>query len=99
MRPPRHRSALVTLVAMSAAVSLVAGCSTDAADTTVAVTGTNDGCQIENDVLDAGTIAFDFTNEAKKVNELAHANFKRLKLKNHGAKGGPGFGSRFRRRR
>lgn len=36
---------------------------------------------------------------AKKVNELAHANFKRLKLKNHGAKGGPGLGSRFRRRR
>lgn len=36
---------------------------------------------------------------AKKVNELAHANFKRLKLRNHGAKGGPGFNSRFRRRR
>ncbi|CAJ2508880.1 Uu.00g139060.m01.CDS01 [Anthostomella pinea] len=36
---------------------------------------------------------------AKKVNELAHANFKRLKLRNNGAKGGPGFGSKFRRRR
>ncbi|KAH8668939.1 DNA replication/checkpoint protein [Xylariales sp. PMI_506] len=36
---------------------------------------------------------------ARKVNELAHANFKRLKLRNNGAKGGPGFGSRFRRRR
>ncbi|KAI0023994.1 DNA replication/checkpoint protein [Xylariomycetidae sp. FL0641] len=36
---------------------------------------------------------------AKKVNELAHANFKRLKLRNSGSKGGPGFGSRFRRRR
>ncbi|KAI0206638.1 DNA replication/checkpoint protein [Astrocystis sublimbata] len=36
---------------------------------------------------------------ARKVNELAHANFKRLKLKNHGSKGGPGFGSRFRRRK
>ncbi|KAI0475073.1 DNA replication/checkpoint protein [Xylariaceae sp. FL0804] len=36
---------------------------------------------------------------ARKVNELAHANFKRLKLKNNGAKGGPGLGSRFRRRR
>lgn len=34
----------------------------------------------------------------RKVNELAHANFKRLKLKNHGAKG-PAAGSRFRRRR
>ncbi|KAK8050185.1 DNA replication regulator SLD2 [Apiospora phragmitis] len=36
---------------------------------------------------------------ARKVNELAHANFKRLKLRNNGAKGGPAFGSRFRRRR
>ncbi|KAI1771535.1 DNA replication/checkpoint protein [Hypoxylon cercidicola] len=35
---------------------------------------------------------------ARKVNELAHANFKRLKLKNSGAKG-PGAGNRFRRRR
>lgn len=36
---------------------------------------------------------------ARKVNELAHANFKRLKLRNNGAKGGPGHNSRFRRRR
>ena len=36
---------------------------------------------------------------ARKVNELAHANFKRLKLRNTGSKGGPGFGSRFRRRK
>lgn len=36
---------------------------------------------------------------ARKVNELAHANFKRLKLRNSGAKGGHGFNSRFRRRR
>ncbi|KAI0441319.1 DNA replication/checkpoint protein [Xylaria telfairii] len=36
---------------------------------------------------------------ARKVNELAHANFKRLKLRNTGTKGGPGFGSRFRRRK
>ncbi|CAK7563106.1 MAG: hypothetical protein SEPTF4163_000963 [Sporothrix epigloea] len=35
----------------------------------------------------------------RKVNELAHANFKRLKLRNSGSKGGPGFNSRFRRRR
>ncbi|UNI17827.1 hypothetical protein JDV02_004144 [Purpureocillium takamizusanense] len=35
----------------------------------------------------------------RKVNELAHANFQRLKLRNSGAKGGPGFNSRFRRRR
>ncbi|KAK6699843.1 DNA replication regulator sld2 [Fusarium graminearum] len=36
---------------------------------------------------------------ARKVNELAHANFQRLKLRNHGAKGGPGINSRFRRRK
>ena len=36
---------------------------------------------------------------ARKVNELAHTNFRRLKLKNNGAKGGPGFNSKFRRRR
>jgi hypothetical protein len=36
---------------------------------------------------------------ARKVNELAHANFKRLKLRTSGAKGGQGFNSRFRRRR
>lgn len=35
----------------------------------------------------------------RKVNEHAHANFKRLKLRNSGAKGGPGYNSRFKRRR
>lgn len=35
----------------------------------------------------------------RKVNELAHANFRRLKLRNHGAKGGPGHNSKFRRKR
>ncbi|KAI6080990.1 DNA replication/checkpoint protein [Hypoxylon rubiginosum] len=36
---------------------------------------------------------------ARKVNELAHANFKRLKLRNSGAKGSGGGNPRFRRRR
>ncbi|GAB1317524.1 hypothetical protein MFIFM68171_07734 [Madurella fahalii] len=35
----------------------------------------------------------------RKVKATAHANFKRLKLKNSGAKGGPGHNSRWRRRR
>ncbi|KAJ4293016.1 hypothetical protein N0V88_005680 [Collariella sp. IMI 366227] len=35
----------------------------------------------------------------RKVKATAHANFKRLKLRNNGAKGGPGYNSRFRRRR
>lgn len=35
----------------------------------------------------------------RKVKATAHANFKRLKLRNSGAKGGPGYNSRWRRRR
>ncbi len=36
---------------------------------------------------------------ARKVNALAHQNFKRLKLRNSGAKGGPAHNSRFRRKK
>jgi hypothetical protein len=36
---------------------------------------------------------------ARKVTALANQNFKRLKLRNSGAKGGPGHNSRFRRKR
>jgi DNA replication regulator SLD2 len=36
---------------------------------------------------------------ARKVGVVAHQNFKRLKLRNSGTKGGPGVGSRFRRRK
>ncbi|GKT55593.1 DNA replication regulator SLD2 [Colletotrichum tofieldiae] len=43
----------------------------------------------------AGTVK----KAVRKVNEMAHTNFRRLKLKNHGAKGGPGYNSKFRRRR
>lgn len=35
----------------------------------------------------------------RKVKATAHANFKRLKLRNTGSKGGPAHNSRFRRRR
>ena len=35
----------------------------------------------------------------RKVKATAHANFKRLKLRNNGAKGGPAHNSRFKRRR
>ncbi|KLU84707.1 DNA replication regulator SLD2 [Magnaporthiopsis poae ATCC 64411] len=35
----------------------------------------------------------------RKVSATAHQNFKRLKLRNNGSKGGPGFNSKFRRRR
>lgn len=36
---------------------------------------------------------------ARKVTAFANQNFKRLKLRNTGSKGGPGVGSRFRRKR
>jgi DNA replication regulator SLD2 len=36
---------------------------------------------------------------ARKVNPMAHQNFKRLKLRNSGAKGGPAHNSRFRRKK
>ncbi|KAJ1324460.1 DNA replication and checkpoint protein [Microdochium nivale] len=35
----------------------------------------------------------------KMISATANANFKRLKLRNNGAKGGPGINSKFRRRR
>lgn len=41
----------------------------------------------------------DKPKKVRKVNELAHANFRSLKLRNRGSKGGPGYGSKFRRRR
>jgi DNA replication regulator SLD2 len=36
---------------------------------------------------------------ARKANVMTHQNFKRLKLRNSGAKGGPAHNSRFRRKR
>jgi len=52
-----------TLIALSA-------CSTDSADVTVDVTGTDDACTMSADVLDAGNIGFEFTNRAGDVSEL-----------------------------
>jgi len=54
------------------AVALLAlgACSTESADSTVEVTGTDDACVIAQDVVDAGKVGFEFTNESSKVNEL-----------------------------
>ena len=52
------------------ALGALAACSSDAADVTVTVTGTNDGCALSADVLEAGNIGFEFTNDADDVNEL-----------------------------
>ena len=63
----RRRLALavpaVTLLALTA-------CSTESADSTVDVTGTDDACVIGQDIVDAGKVGFEFLNESSKVNEL-----------------------------
>ncbi|HUV18780.1 MAG TPA: cupredoxin domain-containing protein [Ilumatobacteraceae bacterium] len=52
------------------ALLALAACSTESADSTVEVTGTDDACIIAQDVVEAGKIGFEFTNESGKVNEL-----------------------------
>jgi plastocyanin len=52
------------------ALSVLTACSTESADSTVEVTGTNDACIIARDVVEAGKVGFEFTNESSKVNEL-----------------------------
>jgi len=49
---------------------VLSACSGGEADVTAEVSGTDDACTIANDVLQAGTIAFEFTNEGKDVSEL-----------------------------
>ena len=53
-----------------AALAVLGACSTESADSTVGVTGTDDACVLENDVVDAGKVGFEFLNESSKVNEL-----------------------------
>jgi plastocyanin len=48
----------------------ISACSTDSADSTVGVTGTDDACVIESDTVGAGNVGFEFLNESSKVNEL-----------------------------
>lgn len=62
-----HRLAPTLLVAV--AVGLGA-CSDSSGGTKVAVTGTDDGCEIEEATLPAGKLTFVFTNKAGDVNEL-----------------------------
>ncbi|HUS42607.1 MAG TPA: cupredoxin domain-containing protein [Ilumatobacteraceae bacterium] len=63
----RHRAVLAVPVA---ALLALAACSTESADSTVDVTGTDDACDIAQDVVDAGKVGFDFVNESNEVNEL-----------------------------
>lgn len=64
------RSGRVHVVVGILALGALASCSSDAADVTVNVTGTNESCSMSAEELDAGTIGFEFTNEADDVNEL-----------------------------
>jgi plastocyanin len=52
------------------ALFALSACSTDSADSTVEVTGTDDACVLAQDVLDAGKVGFEFRNESNQVNEL-----------------------------
>jgi plastocyanin len=63
------RRRVFLVVPLALAITLGA-CSTESADSTVAVTGTDDACTIERDIVDAGKVGFEFTNQSSKVNEL-----------------------------
>ena len=63
-----HRFALVASTA--ATLVVLTACSTESADATVAITGTNDACTIESDIINAGKVGFEFTNKSNDVNEL-----------------------------
>lgn len=58
------------VVLAATALLALAACSTESADSTVEVTGTDDACVIAQDVVEAGKVGFEFTNESSKVNEL-----------------------------
>ncbi len=58
------------LAASTIALLALTACSTESADVTVDVTGTDDACAIANDIVDAGTVGFEFLNESSQVNEL-----------------------------
>jgi plastocyanin len=53
-----------------AALMALTACSTESADSTVDVTGTDDACIIAQDVVAAGKVGFEFLNESSDVNEL-----------------------------
>ena len=59
----------VLAVPLAALLALTA-CSTESADSTVGVTGTDDACIIAQDIVDAGKVGFEFLNESSDVNEL-----------------------------
>lgn len=61
---------LLAAVALGVPTLLVAACTSDASGNAVEVTGTDDACTIASTEVTAGSIEFDFTNQASKTNEL-----------------------------
>lgn len=66
---PTRRAALAGAAFLMAALGGTA-CSGNKTDSTTTVTGTDTTCELADDVLDAGTVAFQFANKGKKVSEL-----------------------------
>ena len=60
----------VVLAAPIVALLALSACSTESADSTVAVTVTDDACEIDSDIVDAGKVDFEFVNESNDVSEL-----------------------------
>ncbi len=58
------------LAVPTAALLALSACSTESADSTVGVTGTDEACIMENDNVSAGKVGFEFLNESSDVNEL-----------------------------
>ena len=67
--PPCPHAEPSLAVPVAALLALTA-CSTESADSTVDVTGTDDACIIAQDIVDAGKVGFEFLNESSDVNEL-----------------------------
>jgi iron uptake system component EfeO len=64
------RAAGSLAVALITASALLSACSGEAADTTATVTGTDDACTLDNDIIVAGKVGFEFTNDGEKVSEF-----------------------------
>lgn len=58
------------LAAPVAVLLALTACSTESADSSVGVTGTDDACVMANDIVEAGKVGFEFQNESSDVNEL-----------------------------
>jgi len=60
----------IAVIGVVVALGGVTACSTEEADVSVPVTGTDDACELSESALPAGRISFEFTNEADDVSEL-----------------------------